>query len=176
MPQCQNPIFEIPSLLCTTAYQQVLRKNDLLSSSVCKHSITSSSCWSILHSWHRLIIFLFVCLDTCCSYFLTIIAGVDLHFRHESELPVCRTRGLNPGHPCERRGSQATQCLWGITSLPSTPDIILLNLPHLIRLWYYYSPTPPKQILCSWSLLCVNPLNMLPALVCAVYVELPGQQ
>ena len=32
------------------------------------------------------------CLDTCCSHFLTIIAGVDLHFRHESELPVCRTR------------------------------------------------------------------------------------
>ena len=27
------------------------------------------------------------CLDTCCSHFLTIIAGVDLHFRHESELP-----------------------------------------------------------------------------------------
>ena len=27
-------------------------------------------------------------LDTCCSHFLTIIAGVDLHFRHESELPV----------------------------------------------------------------------------------------
>ena len=32
------------------------------------------------------------CLDTCCSHFLTIIAGVDLHFRHESELPVCRTQ------------------------------------------------------------------------------------
>ena len=33
-------------------------------------------------------------LDTCCSHFLTIIAGVDLHFRYryESELPVCRTR------------------------------------------------------------------------------------
>ena len=29
----------------------------------------------------------YVCLDTCCSHFLTIIAGVDLHFRHESELP-----------------------------------------------------------------------------------------
>ena len=28
-----------------------------------------------------------VCLDTCCSHFLTIMAGVDLHFRHESELP-----------------------------------------------------------------------------------------
>ena len=26
------------------------------------------------------------CLDTCCSHFLTC---VDLHFRHESELPVC---------------------------------------------------------------------------------------
>ena len=34
-------------------------------------------------------------LDTCCSHFLTIIAGVDLNFRHESELPVCRTQGLN---------------------------------------------------------------------------------
>ena len=28
-------------------------------------------------------------LDTCCSDFLTIIAGVELHFRHESEQPVC---------------------------------------------------------------------------------------
>ena len=36
-------------------------------------------------------------LDTCCSHFLTIITGVNLHFRHESELPVCWTRGLNPG-------------------------------------------------------------------------------
>ena len=32
--------------------------------------------------------FVYTCLDTCCSHFLTIIAGVDLHFRHESELPV----------------------------------------------------------------------------------------
>ena len=43
-------------------------------------------------------------LDTCCSHFLTIIAFVDLHFRHESELPVCRTRGLNPGRRGARRG------------------------------------------------------------------------
>ena len=35
---------------------------------------------------------IYECLDTCCSHFLTIIAGVDLHFRHESELHVCRTR------------------------------------------------------------------------------------
>ena len=34
----------------------------------------------------------YACLDTCCRHFLTIIAGVDLHFRHESELPVCRTQ------------------------------------------------------------------------------------
>ena len=34
----------------------------------------------------------YACLDTCYSHFLTIIAGVDLHFRHESKLPVCRTR------------------------------------------------------------------------------------
>ena len=39
----------------------------------------------------------YVCLDTCCSHFLTIIAGVDLHFRHESKLPVCQTQGFNPG-------------------------------------------------------------------------------
>ena len=39
----------------------------------------------------------YACLDTCCSHYLTIIAGGDLHFRHESELPVCQTRGLNPG-------------------------------------------------------------------------------
>ena len=42
----------------------------------------------------------YACLDTCCSHFLTIIAGVDLHFRHESELPVCWTRGLNQGRCC----------------------------------------------------------------------------
>ena len=29
-------------------------------------------------------------LDTCCSHFLTIIAGVDLHFRHESECTACK--------------------------------------------------------------------------------------
>ena len=40
----------------------------------------------------------YACLDTCCSHFLTIITGVDLHFRHEPELPVCRTQELNPGH------------------------------------------------------------------------------
>ena len=42
-------------------------------------------------------------LDTCCSHFLTIIADMDLHFRHESELPVCQTRGLNPGRRGARR-------------------------------------------------------------------------
>ena len=46
----------------------------------------------------------YVCLDTCCSHFLTIIAGVDVHFRHESELPACRTLGLNPGCRGARRG------------------------------------------------------------------------
>ena len=46
----------------------------------------------------------YACLDTCCSQFLTIIAGVDLHFRHESKLPVCRTRALNPGRRGARRG------------------------------------------------------------------------
>ena len=38
------------------------------------------------------LLLVYACLYTCCSHFLTIIAGVDLHFRHESELPVCRTR------------------------------------------------------------------------------------
>ena len=38
------------------------------------------------------LILAYACFDTCCSHFLTIIAGVDLHFRHESELPVCRSR------------------------------------------------------------------------------------
>ena len=46
----------------------------------------------------------YACVDTCCSHFLTIIAGVDLHFRHESELPVCQTWGLNPGHCGARWG------------------------------------------------------------------------
>ena len=46
----------------------------------------------------------YACLDTCCSHFLTIIAGVDLHFRHESKLPACRTWGLNRGRHGARRG------------------------------------------------------------------------
>ena len=37
-------------------------------------------------------LFVYVFLDTCFSHFLTIIAGGDLHFSHESELPVCQTR------------------------------------------------------------------------------------
>ena len=40
---------------------------------------------------------MFVCLNPCYSHFLTIIAGVDLHLRHEFELPVCGTQDLNPG-------------------------------------------------------------------------------
>ena len=48
----------------------------------------------------------YMCLDTCCSHFLTIIAGVDLHFKHESKLPVCRTWGLNPGRRGARRVSK----------------------------------------------------------------------
>ena len=32
---------------------------------------------------------------------LTIIAGVDLLRRHESELPVYQTQDLNSGHQCE---------------------------------------------------------------------------
>ena len=32
-----------------------------------------------------ILVVVYACLDTCCSQFLTIIAGVDLHFRHESE-------------------------------------------------------------------------------------------
>ena len=44
------------------------------------------------HYYTRMV---YACLDTCCSHFLTIIAGVDLPFMRESELPVCRTRGLN---------------------------------------------------------------------------------
>ena len=43
------------------------------------------------------IVCLFVCLDTCCSRFLTIIAGVHLHFSHESELHVCWTKGRREG-------------------------------------------------------------------------------
>ena len=53
---------------------------------------------------YYLFLYFYVCLDTCCSHFLTIIAGVDLHFRHESKLPVCRTRGLNQGRRGARRG------------------------------------------------------------------------
>ena len=51
---------------------------------------------------HLLIVY--ACLHTCCSHFLTIIAGVDLHYRHESELPVCRNWGLNKGRRGARRG------------------------------------------------------------------------
>ena len=52
----------------------------------------------------------YACLDTCCSHSLTIIAGVDLYFRHESELPVCRTRGLNLGRCFARRALLGELC------------------------------------------------------------------
>ena len=42
----------------------------------------------------------YACLGTCCSHFLTTTAGVDLHYRHASKLPVCRT----PGRCSARRG------------------------------------------------------------------------
>ena len=59
----------------------------------------SLNCISLYYiALYYIVLFSFVwfvrVLDTCCSHILTIIAGVDLHFRHESELPVCRTRGL----------------------------------------------------------------------------------
>ena len=37
----------------------------------------------------------YVCLATCCSHFLTIIAGVNPHFMHELELPVCQQSRVN---------------------------------------------------------------------------------
>ena len=43
------------------------------------------------------------CLDICYSHFLTIIAGVDLHFRHDSKLPVCQDLGIEPRSPCSAR-------------------------------------------------------------------------
>ena len=46
----------------------------------------------------------YACLDTCWSPFLTIIPGVDLHFWHESELPVCRAQRLKLSHHGARRG------------------------------------------------------------------------
>ena len=58
-------------------------------------------------NWYHLSpspVLVYACLDTCCKHFLTIIAGADLNFRHESDLPVCRTRGLNPGRRGARRG------------------------------------------------------------------------
>ena len=68
----------------------------------CEDSICSSLV--LKASLSTLVILVYVCLDPCFSHFLTIIAGVDLHFRHESELPVCRTRGLNPRRRGARRG------------------------------------------------------------------------
>ena len=50
------------------------------------------------------LILVYACLDTCCNHSLTIVAGVDLHFKHESELPVCRSWGLNLGGHGARRG------------------------------------------------------------------------
>ena len=41
-------------------------------------------------------------LDAYCSHFLTIKAGVNLHFKYESELLVCWTR--NPDLHGARRG------------------------------------------------------------------------
>ena len=40
--------------------------------------------------------FLMCVLDTCCSHFLTIIAGVDLHFRHD-QIACMPDLGIKPG-------------------------------------------------------------------------------
>ena len=39
--------------------------------------------------YNCIILVVYACLDTCCNQFLTIIAGVHIHFKHESKLPVC---------------------------------------------------------------------------------------
>ena len=46
-----------------------------------KHKLVYTICFMV-----------YVCLNTCCSHFLTIIAGVDLHFRHESDCVYARPR------------------------------------------------------------------------------------
>ena len=76
-------------------------------SSLCNFSFNHQFCaiwWETPQYIFNTFFFVYACLYTCCSHFLTIIAGVDLHFRHESKLPVCRTLGLNPGRRGARRG------------------------------------------------------------------------
>ena len=101
----------------------------------------------------------YACLDTCCSHFLTIIAGVDLHFRHESELPVCRTRGLNPG----RRAANHYTNDAGITT--SHTDDLLCEVNNLIKLCHvltyvtltpYYAMHTPLQAVYASFYVVVN--------------------
>ena len=65
------------------------------------------------------------CSDTWCSHFLIIIAGVDLHFGHESEMPVCCTLELNQGRSVAGQG-----CMLTTTSTTPTNDI--LQIPSLL--------------------------------------------
>ena len=61
---------------------------------------------------------LYVYLDTCCSHFLTIIAGVDLHFRHES----CRI-AVVPGEAANHYTNGAGSVLGkGTSDFSSDPD------------------------------------------------------
>ena len=43
---------------------------------------------SVYRSPDEVIGMVYACLNTCCSHFLTTIAGVVLHCKQESELPV----------------------------------------------------------------------------------------
>ena len=76
----------------------------------------------------------YVCLDTCCSHFL-IIAGVDLHFRHESELPVCRHRGLNPGRRSARRDVWVVVQMSCVLSLAGCSYVKYMKLLFICNMW-----------------------------------------
>ena len=68
------------------------------------------NCWiSLVLCWFvgQRPVWLLCCWIACCTW--------DLHFRHESKLPVCWSQGFNPGHPgmncfCEDSKSAQT-CL-----------------------------------------------------------------
>ena len=71
------------------------------------------------------IICVYACSDTWCSHFLIFIAGVDLHFGHESEMPICGTLELNQGRSVAGQGSV-------LTTTSTTPTNDILQIPSLL--------------------------------------------
>ena len=118
-------------------------------------------CWSLCSEYWmppQSCYVLYACLDTCCNHFLTIM---DLHCRHKSELPVCRTRGLNSGRCSARQGCWSLhQCQLHIHSECKSR---LMNGKTDLAYWHKLFPVSHRTIreCCSWHQMSLLRLEIL---------------